>query len=141
MTDVTIMKPGVAYFDLGQTHKPEVGDVVTIASPTVVGSLVKSKQATKGRMAPFEPRPAVEIEDAPGVVVSTWDDVPDLSAQALKLLVRNAPSADPLTATSEDLLLWLEGSKKRAKLVVGAVDRWKAGLADSEDTDSEGGDG
>ena len=139
MTELTIIKPNVRFFDGGKTHRPDEGAVVTVLSKSIVRSLVKTGLAAEGRTLPIAPE---SLEAPQGVAPSpgsddtggsekggenpTWADVTGLSKPALALLETNASDADPLTASPELILVWLEESERRAALVVNALAKWKA---------------
>lgn len=145
MTELTILKPGVEYYDDGKHYKPAEGEVVAVLSPSVVRTLTKTGRAVEGRTTltasaatPIEASESPITADFPnggddgtgpaefGAEKPFWRDVDGISKPSLNLLEKNVPDANPLTATSEDLLQWLEGSMRRHRLVEQALARWKS---------------
>lgn len=148
MTELTITAAGVRYIDTDQrTYTPSKGDVVTVASDSVVRTLLRGQRAVRGRvnLEAVQAEPAVAAPDAVAAPVAvdqnsggggtgeaenasetpSWADVEGLSRPSLALLTKNAPTGNPLTASKDDLIEWLEGSTRRADLAFKALEKWR----------------
>lgn len=133
--EVTIIEVPAPYVDSGRTCFPELGDVVLINRSSVVDSLVKAGRARRGRATPGPAAPAGSTV-LPRVA---WSEL-TLSQASLQALEQHAPDVDPLTVSQNGLTGWLGGSKRRAKLVWQAIEKFRQGMDEGQDIE-EGGDG
>lgn len=148
MRDFRILEEGVEFLDLGVTQRPSRGDVVGIANDSVINTLLRLGRIEEvfANRAETPPEPA-RAEAAPAgrgaqpPVTSpvegdaTWATVPGISKPSLKLLTSNAKDANPLEATEDEILGWLGGSTRRARLVVAALGKYKDSLSAGEGGD------
>ncbi len=141
-----IIADNVRYMDGRATYSPAKGTEVWIKDPDVWTSLVRIRS---GLIVDAANCPA-DIQDssfwasgdpvvseAPaGTTELTWASV-QISSTARALLEKNAPNANPLEITPEDLLAALEGSAARAAHVRSALEELKAQRANPESTESD----